>query len=183
MSNLIGNFYKTTSILILAILIQGCNAIDKLTIFDIDYSDEIVIPSAIGINLPFNVFTPEISTNSESTFEINDTRKDLVEEIKIKKLKLSIISPANADFSFLNSINIYLNADGLDEMLLGWNNDIPNDAGNTIELELSNEDFQEFIKKDEINLRVNTVTDKLLLSDHELKVDAVFRVNAKILGV
>jgi len=47
----------------------------------LDYDETIVIPSVIGLNLPFNIVTPSIRTNSTEIFEIKDTRKNLVEEI------------------------------------------------------------------------------------------------------
>ena len=168
---------------LIAFLMGSCKQIDKLTIFDIDYSDKVIVESVIGINLPFNLNTPAITTNSESSFEINDTRKDLVEEIHVKSIKLTLTSPPSGNFDFLNTIKVYLSADGLDEKLLAWKEPVPDATGQSFTLDCSNEDFQEYIKKDEIFLRMNTVTDKLILSDHEIQIDAVFEVNARILGI
>lgn len=50
------------------LLWPGCKAVDKLTHFDMDYDESMVISSLIGVNLPFNLWTPAITTNSESTF-------------------------------------------------------------------------------------------------------------------
>jgi hypothetical protein len=179
---------KNRKLLYIALALIGlsagsCRQIDKLTIFDIDYSDKVVVESLIGINLPFNLITPAITTNSESSFEINDTRKDLIEEIHAKSIKLTLTLPESGDFKFLNSIKVYISADGLEEKLLAWKDTVPVDAGKTFNLDCSPEDFQDYIKKDEIFLRMNTVTDKLILTDQEIQIDAVFEVNAKILGI
>ncbi len=171
------------TILLAGLFQSSCNKLDELTIFDIDYSDEVVVESLIGINLPFNLITPAITTDSESVFEVNDTRVDLVEEIRAKKMKLTISSPQSGDFDFLNSIKVYISADGLEEILMAWKDTIPADNYKSIELDLSSDDFQEYIKKDEIILRLNTETDKLILSDHTILIDAVFEVNARILGI
>tara|TARA_R110002074_G_scaffold104764_10_gene226330 strand:- start:15133 stop:15567 length:435 start_codon:yes stop_codon:yes gene_type:complete len=141
------------------------------------------IPSSTGIDLPFDVFTPETETNSESKFEVNDTRKDLIEEIKLTELELVIISPDNADFSFLNAIEVFISAEGLDEIQIAFLDEVPENSGNRITLNTADIDLKEYIKKDEFSLRLNTVTDELISTDHELEVNSTFFVDAKILGL
>ncbi len=162
--------------------ILGCKKIDKLTQFNIKYNETIVIPSSTGINLPFNILTPDVETNSESTFALNDTRKDLVEEIKLTTLELTITSPSNGDFSFLKSISVFISADGLSETKIAWKDNIPAGIGTVLNLDLTNIDLKEYIKKDTFALRLNTVTDELLTSDYHINVHSVFFVDAKILG-
>tara|TARA_R110000868_G_scaffold3863_5_gene23730 strand:+ start:3616 stop:4149 length:534 start_codon:yes stop_codon:yes gene_type:complete len=176
-------FKKYISFICLLVLFTACDKIDELTKFDMEYSQRATIPSSTGINLPFDVFTPEMETNSESTFAVNDTRKDLIEEIKLTDLELVMISPEEADFSFLNSIEVYISADGLEEILIANLDEVPKDAGNVITLDTSDTDLKEYIKKDEFSLRLNTVTDELMSTDHELEVNSTFFVDAKILGL
>ena len=176
-------FKKYISFICLLVLFTACDKIDELTKFDMEYSQRATIPSSTGINLPFDVFTPEMETNSESTFAVNDTRKDLIEEIKLTDLELVMISPEEADFSFLNYIEVYISADGLEEILIANLDEVPEDAGNVITLDTSDTDLKEYIKKDEFSLRLNTVTDELMSTDHELEVNSTFFVDAKILGL
>jgi len=173
-------------LLIAAVLIAGffgCKELDKLTQFDIEYNEEVVIPSTLGIDLPFNVSTPDISSDSESKFSVNDTRKDLIEFISLKSMTLELTQPADGDFGFLKSISIYIKADGLDEIEVAWLNDIPTEPGKILELETSDEDLKEYIKMDSFTLRVNTVTDEIITSDHHIDINSVFFVDAKILGL
>jgi hypothetical protein len=176
-------FKKSITIICLFALIISCDKLDELTKFDMEYSQRATIPSTAGIDLPFDVFTPEMETNSESTFEVNDTRKDLIEEIKLTELEMVIISPDGADFSFLNSIEVYISADGLEEIKIAYLEEVPEDAGSVITLDTSDTDLKEYIKSDEFSLRLNTVTDELMSSDHELEVNSTFFVDAKILGL
>lgn len=162
-------------------LIGGCKRIDKKTQFDIVYDETFVIPSSTGINLPFNIITPDIESNSATTFEVNDTRKDLVESIKLKKLTLTLSSPPNGDFSFLKSLSIFLSADGLEETKIAWIENISADS-KSLELEVSQDDLKEYIKKDKFTLRLNTEKDELVTSDHHIELHSVFFVDAKILG-
>lgn len=163
-------------------ILAACDKLDKYTQFDLDVDETVEINSMVGINLPFNISTPKINTNSESTFAINDTRKDLVEVAKIKSLHLIITNPSNADFSFLKSIIVFLSAEGLPEVKVAWNENIPDEVGNTLDLETSNENFQEYVKKDQVELRVNTITDEIISSNHQIFLHSVFFIDAKILG-
>ncbi len=172
----------TLALSVLALFAAGCKKIDKLTQFDLEYNSTIIVAKSTGINLPFNVFTPDMETRSESQFAVNDTRKDLVEKILLTRLRLSLTSPNDSDLDFLKSIEIFIDADGLDERLIAWKNDIPMNVGKVIELDLGGTDLKEYIKKDEFNLRCNTVTRKVLTRDHELNVNSVFFFDAKVLG-
>lgn len=166
--------------LILVFLLTGCEKIDKLTQFDMGYKMTVVIPSSTRINLPFNLFTPDVKTDSESTFAINSTSKELIEEVLLTKLSLTLTSPSNGDLGFIKSIEIYISADGLSEEKVAWTTS--SSAGKSIELEVSDKDLKEYIMKDEFKLRLSTVTNELLTSEHKIEVNANFFVDAKVLG-
>ncbi|MGE4289480.1 MAG: hypothetical protein AB7E36_12385 [Salinivirgaceae bacterium] len=168
--------------LILIALLAGCDKLDKLTQFTLNYEENIVIPSSFGIELPFDIYTPEIESNTASTFSVNNTRKDLIEEISLKTLTLTLTDPSDSDFSFLNEIHIFISADGLDETEIAWKETIPNDVGTVLSLETTGVNLKDYILKDNFSLRVNTKTDKLLSADHHIDLDAEFFVDAKILG-
>lgn len=171
-------------ILILTILftISSCDKVDELTKFDLEYNSKVVVPGATGVNLPFNMLTPDMETNSESQFMVNDTRKDLIEEIKLTELQMVITSPTDADFSFLKTIEVYISAEGLEEMLIA-EQEVDENVGSTLDVTVLDIDLKEYIKKDEFNLRLNTVTDEVINEDHEIDVNSTFFVDAKILGI
>ena len=157
---------KYLSVFILALLVFSCDIIDELTKFNIDYKTQVTIPSSTGINLPFDILTPDTETNSESEFESNDTRKDLIEEIKLTQLQLEITSPSDADFSFLESIEVFISADGLEEIMIASKTEVP-ETSSLLDLEIVDVDLKEYVKKDSYSLRLNTVTDEAMSSDHE----------------
>ncbi|GLB47715.1 hypothetical protein [Neptunitalea lumnitzerae] len=165
------------------ICITSCDVIDDLTQFNMDFEEEVVIPASSVVNLPFTINTPQMTTNSESTFEVNDTRKDLVEEIKLTKLTLTLTNPVDGNFNFLTDIEVFIAADGLADMKIAWKENIANDGTVFLELDTTNEDIKEYIKKDEFSLQLTTTTDELISSDHYITVNSTFFVDAKILGV
>jgi hypothetical protein len=147
-----------------------------------EYDKTVTIPSATGVNLPVDTEIPDIETNSQSTFSVNNTHKDLIEQVLLSEAKLTITSPTDGDFTFMKSITIYMSAEGLNEVKVAWKDPIPTDTGNTLVLETSDVDLKDFIKKDSFNYRVNTVIRKVITSDYTINIHSKFFVDAKILG-
>ena len=164
-------------------LMVSCKKVDELTQFRMEFNEEVTIPSSTGVNLPFNILVPDTETNASSTFASNNTRKDLIEEIIIEELDLTLFSPSGSDFSFLKSVSIYLSTEGKDEIKVAWKDNIPESPGNKIVLELTNSNLKDYLTQPEYSLRLNTVTDELITSDHKINVHSVFFVDAKVLGV
>ena len=169
-----------TSLFVIGLIIS-CKKVDQLTQFEMSFENEAVISNNIGVNLPFNLNTTDTETNSEATFEVNDTRKDKIEQIILTDLRIELTSPAGADFSFLKKINLYLNAEGLDEALIAWKDPVPS-SDTVLVLEVTGADMQEYIKKDQFSLRINATTDEVLGSDHHLLISSTYFVDAKVLG-
>lgn len=171
-------------IVLIALTASGCKAIDKLTQFDIDYNSSLVYAaSGLPINLPVTITSPDVTTNAEEEFAINDTRKDKVESIKLTQALLTITSPQGETFSFLKDIDVYLVADGLPEVLIAHKNNIPNTVGGQLELDLESVELKEYIKKDAFRLKVTSTTDETIVSDVHVDVYTKFYVDAKILGI
>lgn len=165
-------------------MLGGCKLIDKLTKFDIDYTSSFTIPSTIIPISVLNLFTPDITTNTTQTFSNNNTRADLVESVTLKKLKLTITSPAGKEFDFLKSAIVYISADGLPEVEVARIDDIDDaTTGGSIDMQPSGRELKEYLKKDKITLRVSTTTDQVVTESVNVRVDATFYVDAKILGV
>ena len=164
------------SILIIGIILTvSCK---KLLTFDISDSTTTTIDANIlPFQLPVELPTPDVTTNSENEFAQNDTKVELVKEIILKKLVLTITSPNDKTFSFLKSIEIYISADGEDEMKLAWNDDVQSDA-KSIELETTNSALDKYVKKDKYKLRTKVVTKETLTQSVDIKIDFTFQVTA-----
>ena len=165
------------------IVLAACKDLEKLTEFTMSYSSEVTIPKSTGLDLPLIVPTPDMETNSESEFAVNDTRKDMVEEIILTQLDMTITSPSNQTFSFLESIKVSIIAEGLPEVEVAYQENVPASSGGKLSLETTGQDLKEYIIKDKFNLRVQTVTDEALSKDTDIKVDSRFFVNARVLGL
>lgn len=163
------------------ITFSSCNEAEKLLTFNIKTEADIVIPSTIGINTPLSIPTPDISTNSQQEFSNNDTKKELVKDVKLTTLSLQIIKPANETFGFLKKITIFIKAEGLPEKKLAYLDPVPDNTGNTIQLKPTNEKLDEYVKADAFSIRTEAVTDKGVFQDIEIKAKMNFKVTADIL--
>ncbi|WP_194766949.1 hypothetical protein [Tamlana sp. I1] len=174
---------KLTTVFILLTIVFGCDKIDELTQFNMVYNEQVVIKSNAVVDLPFNAFTPEISSNSESTFENNNTGKNLIEYIELKKMTLEIDGPDHGNFDFLNTIDVYISAEDEPEVKISWKENIEANGSRVLELDTSSDDLKNYLKKDNFTLRLATVTDELITADHHINVRSEFFVDAKILGL
>jgi hypothetical protein len=156
--------------------LSGCK---KITEFKVENSTSFVIPqtAAIGVPLPSNMSVP---TSSSFQFQNNGTDAKHVKEVKLDELTLTITQPTTEDFGFLKSIHIFISADGLQEIELAYLDDVPTNAGNSIDLITTGAVLDEYLKKEEYQLRVQTVTDELLSQDITIRADMVFNVRAKL---
>ncbi|MGV3596877.1 MAG: hypothetical protein ACO1PI_03360 [Bacteroidota bacterium] len=168
-------------IAIAALTLNACKKLEKLTEFYLDYTASVTVPANMGINLPFDILTPDITTNYEEQFSANDTRKDMVDEIKMAGMVITVKSPQGQNLDFLKSINVFISAEGLPEKEIASKSNVP-DGLSVLELDYTSDNLKEYVMKDKIKLRVKTVTDKALNQNVDLDVKARFFVNAKILG-
>lgn len=161
------------------ISLTGCKK--KLTQFYVDFHSEVVVQSTFGQFVPFSLTTPEITTNSQAEFESNNTNKDHIESIYLKDLILTIKSPQNETFSFLNSVQIFISSPSVAEQKVAYKTDIPANAGTNLVCDLISTDLQSFIKDDKFTIRVETVTDETVPQDVTIDVYSNFFVDAKLI--
>ena len=161
--------------------ITSCKKIDELTQFELSYSSTAKIASNAVINLPIDLLTPNITTNSQSQFSSKNTNKDLIQTIKLLKLNLQVTSPSTQRFDFLKSIEIYIKADGLGELKIAEKLDIPDNVGTDLNLDVKENDIAPYIKKDAFSLRLKAITDKNITQDVSIKVNSTIFVDAKLL--
>ena len=173
-------------LLLLALLVgiisfSSCEKLDEFTQFELTYTSSITVENGFSLNLPLDILTPEMTTNAESEFAVNDTRKDLVEEILLTELNLKVTAPDEQRLDFLNSIHVYINADGLSELEIAFKDPVPEDVGDTLTLDINENNLREYIIKDSFTLRVEVVTDQITGNDVDIDIESTFFVDAKLI--
>ncbi len=159
---------------------SGCNQFENFTNFTLTYEQDAKVESSTGINLPFNIATPQMETNSEAEFENNNTEKKYIKSIELDQLSITLTDPPEEDFSFLESISVYIKAEGLDELRVAWKDPVSEQTSNVLNLDCSDSDLKEYIKKDRFSLRLAVSTDEFIAKDHYFKIKSVYFVSAQL---
>ena len=153
----------------------------KITEFRIKDSSEFTVPKTASLGVPLFIDTMSVSTSSAFEFKSNGTDTKHIKNIRLDQLRLTITNPSGQTFSFLESIHLYIYAEGLPEVEIAYLDNIPNTVGNTIDLVTTGAELDEYIKKDAYKLRVKTETDELLSQDVTIQSEMSFLVRAKLL--
>jgi len=169
--------YMRLIFLSIILLLSGCDKIEDLLTFNVSDTVSLTIPKTTILNLPVNLSTPDITTSAKQEFSNNNTRADLVKDVKLTELSMDIKSPDGQTFSFLKSIHIYISTDGNDELLLASLENIPMDV-TSVNLTPTTEKLDRFLKSDTYRLRTTTVYRETFSEDIDLEIYLNFKVTA-----
>lgn len=163
--------------LFLSLFLTSCDAVDDLLSFNISNETSIKIKSTSPINLPSEIITPDVTTNSSAEFENNKTKASLVKDVKIRSLKLSIADPLDKTFTFLKSIHIFISTTDSDEIELAYMDNI-SATTNMLDLICTDARLDKYIKADKYKIRTQVTLKETLTKDVTVKADMKFRVTA-----
>lgn len=164
--------------LLFTLVLSGCK---KLAVnFAINHQATFHVASSAPVSLPFEAGTPEVTTNSSQQFENNHTAPNLIKEIKLQELTLTITNPTSKTFSFLKSIHIYISTDSNDEIELASLDNISTTA-QTISLNCTAENLEKYVKASAYKLRTTVVTKETLTQSVDFRSDLKFNVKAGVL--
>lgn len=163
---------------IVFLAIFSCSKVKDLLTFTVNDTSEVVIESNIlPFSLPFEIWLPPITTNSEEEFANNNTSTKLVKDVYITHLDLEIVSPSNKTFSFLKSIIIYISTDSGNEIELARKENIAS-TDKILNMNVTSERLDTYIKSSVYKLRTEVVLRETLTQDVTLGVDMSFKVTA-----
>ncbi|WP_026729124.1 hypothetical protein [Flavobacterium denitrificans] len=162
---------------LLSIFLTSCDAVDDLLTFTISNNASIKIQSTSPINLPSEIITPEVTTNSSAEFDNNKTKASLVKDVKLRSLKLSISDPSDKTFTFLKSVHLYISTTNSDEIELAYQDNIMS-TNNTIDLICTDKKLDQYIKADSYKIRTKVTLKETLTKDVTVKAEMKFKVTA-----
>lgn len=169
--------YKLLAIAALTLTAVSCDKVDDLLTFTFNNQTTFTIENQYGEDVPFTVPTPDITTNSSQEFENNNTASDLVKEINLNQMTLTIESPDDFTFSFLKSLHIYISTDEVEETEIAYKDDIPEEA-TSIDMETYDKDLSPYVKEDTYDLRFEAVTREAFAQDVTIKAEMEYQVKA-----
>ena len=167
---------KLFSLVIVISVATACEDVQDLLSFHFSDRTQIQIQSPAGLNLPVEVSTPSVTSSSQQQFQNNNTKAELVRDVKLEQLKLTLLNPTGKTFSFLKNITIFISSDEANEIELASLDNVP--SSGTIELTPTTEKLDVYAKSSTYTLRTQVTTDETLTEDIDVQVDLKFRVTA-----
>lgn len=170
-------------LLLAALALTSCEQAAKLTQFDIPINETIDIPTLQTTFPDGKVYPMTLTPNIESELTSRGFSTDFLQQIVLKNLKIELTSPTGADLSFLKSVNVYISATGLSKELIASAATIPDNVGTSLTLTTNNINLKDYFLKDKLQLELNFATDKTTAETYSVKIDAIFMVDVKVLGL
>ncbi len=160
---------------------QSCEKIEDAISFGFNIRNDFTLPPNIPINTPFNLPGIPMDYNADGTFEQNNTKAELVKEIKLDYFKLTITEPVGQDFTFVKDVELKLNKDGVGEKLIAWKYDVSEDVGQVLDLEVTPDALDAYLKSNEgLTMSLRVTTDKLTTKEVKISSDIRVRVKADL---
>jgi hypothetical protein len=170
----------------LLLINSGCRKVDEIvdsfTHFKFEADYVVKVPASPVSPLPVEIVTPEIATHSDVIYSANKTRADLVEQVILSELVLSVKTPEGGNLNFLKSVDIYASAEGLPEVRVAYKDVVPEDVGGTLNLDVTRADLTEYFRKEKYQLKITVINDQAIMEEYGVNAHAAFFVDAKILG-
>ncbi|MES2733614.1 MAG: hypothetical protein V4714_17855 [Bacteroidota bacterium] len=148
-------------------LFSGCKKIENLATVNPAASTKFTIPGAVPGTISF--VTPDNDNP-------NTGKAWLVSKANLDKVTLTVENPSGQTFQFIKSIRFFLQAEGLAEVEVANRFDIENSVGSSMELNATGVDLKEYLKKEKFRLRVEVVTDEVVIQSVQVKADLLFKV-------
>jgi hypothetical protein len=170
---------KLSILLVVVASMFSCKKVlDNLLTFTFKEQAKFSIPPTDVVGLLPAISTPEIVSSASKEFENNGSDISKVKTMRVSKMKLNITTPATQNFDFLNYIQIFISADGLSDQLIASKQDIPNGLGQELDLELTEANIADYIKKEKYSLKIITKTDETISKEVKITSDLTFLVTA-----
>ncbi|WP_276133883.1 hypothetical protein [Polluticoccus soli] len=153
--------YRAFTAVATLLLLASCEKIRYFSNVNVDmpYSKEFVSPAFdSGFHVPVEGMSyslPILAVATGSLASINKMGLDTgqVIAIKLRSFSQKVSSGHHCNFDFVDSLQVYISAVGLPEILMTDQNSIPNDA-DSISFHCSEQNLKDYLLKDTVYLRL-----------------------------
>lgn len=173
------SFFSATLLVLLALVTFSCEKINDLLTFEVSDTQSFKIPATPLVGgVPLTLTLPVPVTNKASeTFSKNNTSADLVKDVSLSKLTLTITDPDTENFDFLKSIKISIGTDQNDKVVMAQLDNVPQGA-TTIELQSTNAKLDKYLKAPNYTLYTEATVRQATTREITVKEESRFKVTA-----
>ncbi|GAA4347961.1 hypothetical protein GCM10023185_03420 [Hymenobacter saemangeumensis] len=159
------------------LLLVGCKKVNELLTFYVDDTQNVRIPSNFPLGGLGFLAPVSVTTRSEETFRNNNTRADLVKDVSLNKLTLTIADPAGQNFDFLQKIELFISTDANDQIRLAYADQVPRGV-TSFELTSTNARLDKYLKSPTYTLTTKAQLGQPIARDVTVRAESRFKVTA-----
>ena len=135
----------------LLFLFSACKK-DALNGYEISYLVNFEIDAGLP-NFQEHYYTQfNIPTTFQAQLDARGYTLEQVNRVEAKFLNLDLISPSGASYNYLDRARLFISADGLPDIEIGYLEPVPSNVGNRISFIPNNPDLINYLKADNFNL-------------------------------
>ena len=167
--------------LTIAAALPACGAFDELDKVDVPIESQATIPGdPLAGNVPFeNQEFPSPPVDFKKKLADQDVSVDDVASLKLVELTFAATAPQDATIDFLTSIEVFVEAEGMQRQKIAEQKAIP-DGARTIDLETLDVELKPFARANAMQL-ITVVSGTPPLANTTVKTTAIFLVDAGLL--
>ena len=182
--------YRNFAVIAVVLLFTSCEQLKYFTRlnFVLPFSREFAAPQLdTGTTLPpegLVLSLPEVGivTNSEESLQKFSISKEQIAEVNLRSFsELANDSAGHCNFNFVDSLNVYISARGLPEVLMAEQNNIPDNA-DSVSFDCIAQNLKDYFMKDTIMVRMQGRFYKVP-KQAKYKTDFKFGIVANVLDV
>ena len=164
-------------VLLVMAFLSSCDKIADLLTFYIEDSQSVKIASNFPIGQVVPLTPIAVPTRSDEKFKNENTSADLVKDVKLDRLTLTITDPNAENFDFLQSISIYISTNSNDRILLASLENVPTGVS-TLQLTPTTQKLDVYVKASSYTLSTEARIRKPISRDITIRTDSRFKVTA-----
>ncbi|AHJ99613.1 hypothetical protein [Hymenobacter swuensis] len=164
-------------VLLVVAFLSSCDKIADLLTFYIEDSQSVKIASNFPIGQVVPLTPISVPTRSDEKFKNENTSANLVKDVKLDRLTLTITDPNAENFDFLQSISIYISTNSNDRILLASLDNVPTGVS-TLQLTPTKEKLDTYVKASSYTLSTEARIRKPISRDITIRTDSRFKVTA-----
>lgn len=164
-------------VLAVLVLLTSCKKIDELLTFYIEDSQSVKIASNFPIGQVVPLTPIAVPTRSDEKFKNENTSANLVKDVKLDRLTLTITDPNAENFDFLQSISLYISTDSNDRILLASLDNVPTGV-TTLQLTPTTQKLDKYVKASSYTLSTEARIRRPISRDITIRTDSRFKVTA-----
>lgn len=144
-------------------ILSGCATVQSIIKSSFPYTSSLIIPAT---GKPGAVITATSAASSFDQIFGNQNGADYIKEVRVASVRLDAANPSNTNLSLFKAVKIFLvNASGA-EVMIASRNDVSENIGNNLVLDVDNSRFlDEYVKGSNLRVRMEYVLRNSLTVD------------------